>query len=347
METTGFIRKVKEHWPKTLPVDHDLNDVSALKKSIVRLLREKNAVLIAHYYTDPLIQQLAEETGGFIGDSLEMARFGAEHAAAVIVVAGVRFMGETAKILCPDKLVLMPAPAAECSLDLGCEPEKFRNFIASNPGYKVVVYANTSAHIKAMADWVVTSSIAVDVVRHLHSCGEKILWAPDKYLGGYIQRQTGAGMLLWDACCVVHAEFDAAIIRRLHNENPDAEVLVHPEAPPEVVALADVVGSTSQLLDATKKRACSKYIVATEMGIFYKMQQASPHKKFIIAETSPITQDFACNGSCPWMKMNSLQNIHDALLTGSGEVTLPSQIIEKAAIPLDRMLEFKKGNTRR
>ena len=256
-----------------------------LQEQIKALLIEKNAVIIAHYYTDPLIQALAEETGGVVSDSLEMARFGNQHAADSLVVAGVKFMGETAKILTPHKRVLMPTLEATCSLDVGCPAGEFALFCDQHPDRTVVVYANTSAAVKARADWVVTSSIALDVVDHLDSLGKKILWAPDKYLGGYIQKNTGADMLMWDGSCIVHEEFKAKGIIDLQQVYPQAAVLVHPESPESVVDIADVVGSTSQLIAAAQSLPQQQMIVATDQGIFYKMQQAVPDKQLIIAPT--------------------------------------------------------------
>lgn len=340
----NFLNKIEKHLPEPVRRTGEQPDSAKLAAEIKKLLKEKNAALIAHYYTDPHIQKLAEESGGFIGDSLEMARFGAESPAQTLVVAGVRFMGETAKILCPQKTVLMPDLKAECSLDLGCEPAEFKKFIDANPGRTVVVYANTSAEVKAMADWVVTSSIAVDLIKHLTARGEKIIWAPDRYLGDYITRQSGGDVLLWDACCVVHAEFDAARISELQERYPEAEVLVHPESKADVIALADVVGSTSQLLKAAKQSSAKKFIVATETGIFYKMQQACPDKKFIAAGTEPYGGKVDCEANCPWMKMNGLENLLEALKTGKNEIKLAADVIKKALVPLTRMLEFRKKN---
>lgn len=246
----------------------DVSDLNALKAEIKAQLRAKDAVLIAHYYTDPMIQELAEETGGIVSDSLEMARFGNNHNAETLIVAGVKFMGETAKILTPHKRVLMPTLEATCSLDIGCPADQFSAFCDQHPDRTVVVYANTSAAVKARADWVVTSSIALEVVDYLDSQGEKILWAPDKYLGNYVQKETGADMLLWDGSCIVHEEFKAKGIVDLKNIYPEAAVLVHPESPDSVVRLADVVGSTSQLIDAAMKLPNQKMIVATDQGIF-------------------------------------------------------------------------------
>jgi len=340
----NFLQTIEKHLPITDVLAGDKLNTAQLSAEIKKLLTEKNAAIVAHYYTDPSIQKLAEETGGFIGDSLEMARFGAESPAKTLIVAGVRFMGETSKILSPQKTVLMPDLHAECSLDLGCEPAEFKKFCNANPGRIVVVYANTSAEVKAMADWVVTSSIAVDLIKHLTERGEKIIWAPDRYLGDYITRQSGGDVILWDACCIVHAEFDATKIIALQKLHPDAKLLVHPESKAEVIALADVVGSTSQLLRAAQQSQAKKFIVATETGIFYKMQQACPDKEFIAAATEPFGGQINCEASCPWMKMNNLENLLDALKTGSNEIILADEIVKKALIPLTRMLEFRKKN---
>ncbi|MBR7888466.1 quinolinate synthase NadA [Marinomonas sp. A79] len=317
-------------------------DNAAIREEIKSLLKQNNAVLVAHYYTDDAIQELAEETGGVIADSLEMARFGATHPAETLVVAGVKFMGETAKILSPEKTVLMPTLEATCSLDIGCPIEEFSAFCDQYPDRKVVVYANTSAAVKARADWVVTSSIALDVVEHLVDQGEKIVWAPDQHLGGYIQKETGADMILWDGACIVHEEFKAKGILDLKAIYPDAAVLVHPESPESVVEIADVVGSTSQLLNATKSMSNSTFIVATDRGIFYKMRQASPDKRFIEAPTAGSGASCRSCAHCPWMALNSLEMLRDSLRDLSGEIHVPEETRVKALIPLQRMLDFQK-----
>jgi quinolinate synthase len=305
------------------------------------LLKEHNATLVAHYYTDPDLQALADETGGCVADSLEMARFGAMSSAQRIVVAGVRFMGETAKILSPDKTVLMPTLEATCSLDLGCPIDAFEAFCDEHNDRTVVVYANTSAAVKARADWVVTSSIALDVVEHLSDQGEKILWAPDRYLGAYVQQQTGADMLLWQGACVVHEEFKARGIADLRKVYPEAVVLVHPESPESVVALADVVGSTSQLIKAAAETDAETFIVATDRGIFYKMQQQAPGKRFLEAPTAGSGATCKSCAHCPWMAMNSLEQVERALLMQDQEVLVPVELAAKALVPLQRMLDFK------
>lgn len=309
---------------------------------IKQMLKDQNAVLVAHYYTAPELQALAEETGGCVSDSLEMARFGKEHPAKTLVVAGVKFMGETAKILSPEKTVLMPTLEATCSLDLGCPIDEFSAFCDQHPDREVVVYANTSAAVKARADWVVTSSIAVDLVQHLHDQGKKIIWAPDKHLGAYVQRVTGADMLLWDGSCIVHEEFKAKALEDLKRVYPEAAILVHPESPEAVVKLADVVGSTSQLINAAKNLPKSTFIVATDRGIFYKMQQQAPGKTFIEAPTAGNGATCRSCAHCPWMAMNTLDVLAQELETHRNEVTVDPALIQQAMIPLNRMLDFAR-----
>ena len=318
-------------------------NTEALKASIAEQLKANNAVLVAHYYTSPDIQALAEETGGCVSDSLEMARFGKNSSADTLIVAGVKFMGETAKILSPEKRVLMPTLEATCSLDLGCPADKFSEFCDLHPDRKVVVYANTSAAVKARADWVVTSSIALDVVDYLDRQGEKIIWAPDKHLGSYVQKQTGADVLLWDGACIVHEEFKARGILDLKAQYPNAAVLVHPESPAPVVALADVVGSTSQLINATRTLSQREFIVATDQGIFYKMQQACPDKTLLIAPTAGSGATCRSCANCPWMAMNELQNLEHVFRASGNEIHVDATLAEKAMIPLQRMLDFKAG----
>jgi quinolinate synthase len=315
----------------------------ALLDRIERLLVEKDAVLVAHYYTDPDLQMLAERTGGYVADSLEMARFGNEHPASTLVVAGVRFMGETAKILNPEKRVLMPELEANCSLDLGCPAAEFSAFCDAHPDRTVVVYANTSAEVKARADWVVTSGIALKIVEHLKACGEKILWAPDRFLGSYVQKETGADMLLWQGSCIVHEEFKERELRRLKALHPEAAVLVHPESPANIIALADVVGSTTALIKAVRERDNPTFIVATDKGIFYKMQQAAPDKRLIEAPTGGAGATCNSCAHCPWMAMNGLENLARVLETGANEIHVDEAIRRKALIPVERMLEFARS----
>ena len=322
--------------------------VSAQKREqlinkIKGLLKEKDAVLVAHYYTDADLQQLAEETGGFVSDSLDMARFGKEHPASTLMVAGVRFMGETAKILTPDKRILMPTLEAECSLDLSCPIEKFNEFCDAHPDRTVVVYANTSAAVKARADWVVTSSIATKVIKHLADKGEKILWGPDRFLGSYIQKETGADMLLWQGSCIVHDEFKAIELNKLRQQHPSAAVLVHPESPENIIEQADVVGSTTQLITAATKMKNDKFIVATDNGIFYKMKQAAVGKIFIEAPTGGVGATCMSCAHCTWMAMNGLQNLADSLEQGTNEVFVDEIIRQQALKSVTRMMDFAKN----
>lgn len=318
----------------------------AYRERIKTLLRERDAVLVAHYYTDPEIQSLAEETGGCVSDSLEMARFGKEHPASTLIVAGVKFMGETAKILSPEKRVFMPTLEATCSLDIGCPEQEFSDFCDQHPDRTVVVYANTSAAVKARADWVVTSSIAVELIEHLDRNGEKILWAPDKHLGSYVRDKAGADVLCWDGACIVHEEFKAQGVLDLKKAYPEAAVLVHPESPASVVEIADVVGSTSQLIKAACEMDNDTFIVATDKGIFYKMQQLAPGKTFLEAPTAGSGATCRSCAHCPWMAMNGLQNMVDVLESADGngqEIFVDPALAEKAMIPLNRMLDFGKS----
>ncbi|PLX51204.1 MAG: quinolinate synthase [Desulfobulbaceae bacterium] len=314
----------------------------ALKERIKQLLKEQDAVLVAHYYTSDDLQQLAEETGGHVADSLEMARFGNEHPASTLVVAGVCFMGETAKILNPEKRVLMPDKRATCSLDLECPAEPFARFCDAHPDYTSVVYANTSAAVKARADWVVTSGIALPIIKHLATQQEKVLWAPDRHLGSYVQGRTGVDMLIWPGSCVVHEQFKADGIKKLHEKYPQAQVLVHPESPADVIALADVVDSTTGLIKASLNPEVQQFIVATEPGIFYKMKQASPRKTFLEAPSGGLGGSCESCLRCPWMAMNGLRNLARVLETGDQEITINEDVRRKALLPIQRMLDFAK-----
>lgn len=339
---------VTSAWAK-VPAPVTPQQRAQLKDRARALLKEKGAVLVAHYYVDADLQDLAEETGGCVSDSLEMARFGRDHDAKTLVVAGVRFMGETAKILSPDKTILMPDLDATCSLDLGCPVDEFTAFCDAHPDRTVVVYANTSAAVKARADWMVTSSIGLDIVKYLHAQGQKIIWAPDRHLGGYIQQQTGADMLLWQGSCLVHDEFKSIELDLLRAEHPHAKILVHPESPAAVVAQADVVGSTSQLIAAAVSLDAAEFIVATDNGILHKMRQAAPGKVFIEAPTAGNSATCKSCAHCPWMAMNGLQNLIDVLESGANEIHVESDIREKAVTCINRMLDFaaaKKANVR-
>ena len=328
--------------PPTVIETLDAAEKAALVAKIERLLVERDATLVAHYYTSPELQELAEATGGYVSDSLDMARFGTECQASTLVVAGVRFMGETAKILNPEKRVLMPDLHAECSLDLGCPPEEFAAFCDQHPERTVVVYANTSAAVKARSDWVVTSGIALDLIRHLAERGEKLIWAPDRHLGAYVQRETGVDMLLWSGSCVVHEAFKADGLRKLRARHPDAKVLVHPESPLDVIAQADVVGSTTALVEAARKLPAKKFIVATDNGLFHKMKQAAPDKMFLEAPTGGKGATCVSCAHCPWMAMNGLRNLARVLETGRNEIVIDEAVRERAVRPIRRLLEFAK-----
>lgn len=335
--------------PESFPIppmvsEQELAADNQLYERVKEAIVQHKALLIAHYYTAPIVQRLAEETGGFIGDSLEMARVGKDSELNTILVAGVRFMGETAKILSPEKTVLMPDLSAECSLDLCCKSEDIIRVKAEHPNATVVAYANTSAEVKAQADWIVTSSLAVELADYLKGRGEEILWLPDRHLGSYIAHNAKTDVYCWPGRCVVHDSFDPSGILKLKEQYPEAKVLVHPESPAEVVALADCVGSTSQLLAYSKKDSAQTYIVATERGIFYKMQQACPDKTFIEASIAPqgVTLDGA---KCPWMSLNSLAKILECL-EGTEEqkkqhaIFVPEEVRVGALKPLNRMLAF-------
>lgn len=314
-----------------------------LQIKIKQTLRKQDAVLVAHYYVDADLQDLALETGGIVSDSLEMARFGRDHPARTLVVAGVRFMGETAKILSPEKTVLMPDLEATCSLDIGCPADAFGQFCDAHPDRTVVVYANTSAAVKARADWMVTSSCALDIVRHLKDNGDKILWAPDRHLGRYIQEQTGADMLLWNGDCIVHNEFKGEELRILKQLHPSARVLVHPESPAAVAAQADVIGSTSALLKAVIEGDALEYIVATDRGLFHRMRQLAPGKTIIEAPTAGESATCKSCAHCPWMAMNSLRGLLHCLQSRSGEIHVPHDISQRAHVCIDRMLAFTRA----
>ena len=305
------------------------------------LLITNDAKIVAHYYVDELVQQLAEDTGGFVSDSLEMARYGMQQNESTLIVAGVKFMGETAKILNPDKKIFMPDMDATCSLDLGCDYSEFKYFCDQHPDREVVVYANTSAKVKSIADWVVTSSIALPLVEHLTSMGKKIIWAPDKYLGNYILDQTGADMILWDGSCIVHEEYKTTELKKLKELYPESDILVHPESPRSIIQLADVVGSTTQLIEASEKSNKKYIIVATEKGIFYQMKKLSPDKIFMEAPTEGEGATCKSCGRCPWMNMNSLDKILNVFNSNTNEIKLSHDTILKAKKSIDRMISFR------
>ncbi len=335
----GAACATRHAWAR-VPPEPSAPERARLKDRIRQLLREKNAAMVSHYYVHPDLQDLAEETGGIVSDSLEMARFGRDHPARTLVVSGVRFMGETAKILSPEKTVLMPDLDATCSLDLGCPADKFSAFCDAHPERTVVVYANTSAAVKARADWVVTSSCALDIVGALHAAGHRILWAPDRHLGAYIQQQTGADMVFWNGACIVHDEFKALELELLKKEHPQAKVLVHPESPADVIALADAVGSTSAILRAAREMDAAEFIVATDSGMMHKLRSLNPGKRFIEAPTAGSSATCKSCAQCPWMAMNGVAGVVRALETGSGAIEVDPDLVPRARQPIDRMLAF-------
>ena len=329
----------KHAWAR-VPQEPTPAERAALKDKIRHLLKAKNAVMVSHYYVHPDLQDLAEETGGIVSDSLEMARFGRDHAAQTLVVSGVRFMGETSKILSPHKTVLMPDLDATCSLDLGCPVDEFSAVCDAHPDRAVVVYANTSAAVKARADWLVTSSCALEIVRALKDQGHKILWAPDRQLGGYIQRETGADMVMWGGSCIVHDEFKAFELQALLQEHPGAKVLVHPESPAAVVALAHAVGSTSGILKAAREMDAKEFIVATDNGMLHKLRTLNPGKTFIEAPTAGNSATCKSCAHCPWMAMNGLADVARVLETGANQIQVDPALGVRARLPIDRMLAF-------
>jgi quinolinate synthase len=338
-DPAGAACDTRHAWAR-VPVEPSAQERAALKQKIRTLLRERNAVMVSHYYVHPDLQDLAEETGGLVSDSLEMARFGRDHEATTLVVSGVKFMGETSKILSPEKRVLMPDLDATCSLDLGCPVDEFSAFCDQHPDRTVVVYANTSAAVKARSDWLVTSSCALDIVRALKDKGHKILWAPDKHLGSYIQRETGADMVFWNGACIVHDEFKAFELEALKKTYPKAKVLVHPESPPDVIALADAVGSTSGILKAAREMDATQFIVATDNGMMHKLRTLNPDKVFIEAPTAGNSATCKSCAHCPWMAMNGLAGLAQVLETGSNEIQVDPALGLRARVPIDRMLAF-------
>lgn len=303
-----------------------------IKEEIRRMCREKNAVIMAHYYTDGEIQDIAD----FVGDSLALAQKAATTDADIIVMCGVHFMGETSKILCPEKKVLVPDLEATCSLAESCPADKFAEFVAEHPGHTVISYVNTTAATKAVTDIVVTSSNARQIVESLPQ-DTPIIFGPDRNLGGYINSITGRNMLLWDGACHVHEKFSVEKILELKKQYPDAKVLVHPECKGTVVKLADKVGSTAALLKYSINDPAQVFIVATESGILHEMQKSCPEKTFIPAPPSDST--CACN-ECSYMKLVTMQKLYDCLLNEAPEIHVDAEVAEKAIRPINRMLEI-------
>ncbi len=315
-------------------VDEPIEDGIDLKEEIMRLKKERNAVIMAHYYQREEIQQLAD----YIGDSLALAQLAAKTDAPVIILCGVHFMGETAKILCPDKTVIVPDLSAGCSLADSCPADEFEQFVKDHPGHTVVSYVNTSAAVKAVTDVVVTSSNAKEIVGSLPQ-DEKIIFGPDRNLGNYINSITGREMLLWDGACHVHEKFSAAKLAELKREHPDAKVLAHPECPKPVRIMADKVGSTQALLNFSANDDCKEFIVCTESGILFEMQRRSPEKTFIPAP--PEDGTCACN-ECEYMKLITLEKLYNSLKFMAPEIKVDEKIAQRAVLPIQRMLDISR-----
>ncbi len=308
-----------------------------LVAEIKQMRREKNAVILAHYYTEPDVQDIAD----FVGDSLALAQEAAKTDADIIIMCGVHFMGETCKILCPDKKVIVPDLEAGCSLADSCKAEDLKAFIECHPGYKVVSYVNTTAAVKALSDVVVTSSNAQKVVDS-YPKDEKLIFGPDHNLGEYINSTTGRQMLLWNGGCHVHGRFSLEGILQLKKEHPAAKVLVHPECPAAIQAVADKIGSTAGLLNFSKQDSAKEYIVATESGILHKMTEACPDKTFLPAPPE-MTEGMGCScNECSFMRLNTLEKLHKALMTEQPEITVSDELIEKAVRPIHKMLELSR-----
>ena len=308
-------------------------ETTRLHEEINRLKKEKGAVIMAHYYTNPEIQDVAD----FIGDSLALARIAQDVEENVIVMCGVHFMGETAKILCPDKRVLVPDPEAGCSLADSCKAEDFEKFIKLHPGHTVISYVNTTADVKALTDIVVTSGNALKIVNSLPD-DEKIIFGPDRNLGEYINCLTGRNMVLWDGACHVHERFSLEKILELKRENPDAEILVHPECRKPIQTVADKVGSTAVLLQYARESKATRFIVATESGILHQMRLQCPEKEFIAA---PPSDTCGCN-ECAYMKLNTLEKLRRCLAEMSPEVEVDATLAERARRPIVRMLHISR-----
>lgn len=313
----------------------DTNKIKDLKERILKLKKEKNAVILAHYYQENDIQDIAD----YVGDSLGLSQEAMKVNADIILFAGVHFMAETAKILNPNKKVILPDLNAGCSLAESCPPDLFKKFIDQHPDHTVITYVNCSAEVKALTDIVVTSANAVKIVESIPK-DTPIIFAPDKNLGKYVMSITGREMLLWDGSCVVHEAFSLDKLIALHKQHPDAKIIAHPESETHILATASYIGSTSGMIDYVKNNPNNKFIVATEFGILHKMQQEVPDKILIPA---PAKEDNTCACSeCGYMKMNTLQKVYDCLVNESPEVNVAEDIIKKALIPIERMLELSK-----
>lgn len=306
-----------------------------LKEEIKKLKEQKNAVILAHYYQEDAIQEIAD----YVGDSLGLSQKAAETDASIIVFAGVHFMAETAKILNPTKKVLLPDLNAGCSLAESCPPKEFEAFTKAHPDHTVVTYVNCSAEVKALTDIVCTSSNALKIIESIPE-ETPIIFAPDRNLGKYIMKETGRDMLLWDGSCVVHEAFSIEKLLELHKQYPDHKIIAHPESEEHILKTATYIGSTSGMINYVKEHADQKFIVATEAGILYKMQQEVPNTELIPA---PSKEDNTCACSeCAYMKVNTLQKLYDCLANEAPFVEVPEDIRKRALVPIERMLELSK-----
>lgn len=328
---------IKSEWIEAGFVNEPIPENVNVKEEIRKMCSEKNAVILAHYYTEADVQDIAD----FVGDSLALAQWAAKTSADIIVMCGVHFMGETNKILCPDKKVLICDTNAVCSLADSCDAGDLKKFIDEHPGYKVVSYVNTTADVKALTDVVVTSSNAKLIVDSFPK-DEKIIFGPDKNLGNYINSVTGRDMLLWNGGCHVHSQFSLEKILKLKEEHPDAKILVHPECPAPIQAIADVIGSTAAILKYSVESDNNEFIVATESGILHKMKQACPDKTFIPAPPEASeTIGCSCN-ECAFMKLNTINKLYNTLKYEWPEVNVAEEVAKKAIRPIDKMLEISR-----
>ena len=325
---------VKKEWIEKGFADEPIADTINLKEAIRQLAKEKNAIIMAHYYTEPDVQDIAD----FVGDSLALAQYAAKTDASIIVMCGVHFMGETNKILCPDKTVLVPDLNASCSLAESCPADAFEQFVKAHPDHTVISYVNTTAAIKALTDVVVTSGNARQIVESMPK-DEKIIFGPDQNLGGYINSITGREMVLWNGACHVHEKFSVERIIALKKQHPEAKILVHPECKGPVVKLADKVGSTAALLKFAIADATDTFIVATESGILHKMQQACPQKTFIPAP--PDDSTCACN-ECNFMKLINLRKLYNCLKYEWPQIEVEEKVAQQAVKSINRMLEISE-----
>lgn len=319
-----------------------LYEANMIDGIIENLINKQNIKLVSHYYVHKDLQYIAEKSGGYIGDSLGMAQWATKTECDTIVLAGVYFMAETIKILNPNKKVFVLDKEATCSLDVGCDYEGLKQMVENNQDREVVVYANTSAKVKTLANWVVTSKNAIPIVEHLYEQDKKILWAPDKHMARYIQNQTDADMISWQGTCSVHDQFKIDGINNLKENYPGAKVIAHPESPEEITSMADLVGSTKDMIQYTIENDSNTFIVATDKGLFYQLQKHSPNKIFLQAPTGGNGATCKMCAQCPWMEKNTVRQLYDFL---SGvpfyEVNVDENIAAKAKLPLDKMISFK------